>query len=69
MRRSATARPALSALLSPDELKQLARARFAEAMLTESVPERLRVMAFAGTLLDLADTKTLLLRYERRLFE
>jgi len=61
------ARPALSALLSPDELTQRAEAHFAEAIRTESDPERRRMLALADTLIDLAETKELLLRYERRL--
>jgi hypothetical protein len=34
---------------------------------TERGPERLRVLTFADTLIDLAETKKLLQRYERRL--
>jgi hypothetical protein len=64
---SAMATPALSALLSPDELKQLAEVHIALAMRTEGVPERLSILTFADTLIDLAETKKLLLRYERRL--
>jgi hypothetical protein len=67
MRMSAMARPALSALLSPDELKQLAEIHIALAMRTEGGPERLSILTFADTLIDLAETKTLLLRYERQL--
>ena len=61
------ARPALSARLSPDELKQLAETHIAQAMRTERGPERLRILTFADALIDLAETKKLLLRYERRL--
>jgi hypothetical protein len=67
MRMSAMARPALSALLSPDELQQLAEIHIALAMRTEGGPERLSILTFADTLIDLAETKKLLLRYERRL--
>ncbi len=62
------ARPALSALLSPDELTQRAEAHFAEAIRTESDPERRRMLALADALIDLAETKRLLLHYQRRLF-
>jgi hypothetical protein len=62
---SAMARPALSALLSPDELRELADAHVALAMRTERGPERLRILTFADALIDLAETKKLLLRYER----
>jgi hypothetical protein len=62
------ARPARSALLSPDELRQLAEVHFATAMRTGNNPERLRLLAFADTLIHLAETKQLLRRYERRLF-
>jgi hypothetical protein len=61
------ARPAVSALLTPDELKRLADIHFALAMQTEGGPERLSLLTFADTLIDLAETKKLLLRYERRL--
>jgi hypothetical protein len=67
MTRSAVTRPSLSALLSPDELRQLAEAHFGTAMRTGNDPERRRLLAFADTLIDLAETKELLLRYERRL--
>jgi hypothetical protein len=61
------ARSALSALLSPDELQELAQTHVARALRTERGPERLRVLTFADTLIDLAETKKLLQRYERRL--
>jgi hypothetical protein len=35
---------------------------------TGSAPERRCMLAFADTLIDLAETKKLLLHYERRLF-
>jgi hypothetical protein len=61
------ARPAFSSLLSPDELKKLAETQIAQAMQIETEPERLRVLTVAGALMNLAEIKTLLLRYERRL--
>ena len=64
---SAMARPAFSAHLDPDELKKLAESQIAEAMRAETEPERLRVLTFADALMDLAEIKKLLLRYERRL--
>ncbi len=67
MRMSAMARPALSALLSPDELSELAEAHVVLAMRTERGAERLRILTFADALIDVAETKKLLLRYERRL--
>ena len=62
----AMARPALSALLSPDELKQLAETQIAQAMRLETGPERLRVLTVADALMNLAEIKKLLLEYERR---
>ena len=56
-----------SALLSPDELRQLAEAHCAEAMRTENHSERHRMLAFADTLIDLAEAKRLVLHYGRRL--
>jgi hypothetical protein len=60
------ARPALSVLLSPDELKRLAEACLAEAI-REDDSEQLRTVAFANALIELAETKARLLYYERRL--
>ena len=60
------ARPALSALLSPDELKELAETQIAQAMRLETGPERLRVLTVADALMNLAEIKKLLLEYERR---
>jgi hypothetical protein len=57
-----------SARLSPDELRQLARAHLAEAKRHDNEQEQRRMLALADTLIDLAETKTLLLHYERRLF-
>jgi hypothetical protein len=59
--------PALSARLSTDELKQLAETHMAQAKRTEFGPERLRILTIAETLIDLAEKKKLLRRYERRL--
>jgi hypothetical protein len=64
---SSMARPAFSARLSPDELKKLAETQIAEAMRLETGPERLRVLTVADALINLAEVKTLLLEYERRL--
>jgi hypothetical protein len=64
---SAMAKPAFSAHLSPDELKQLAETQIAEAMRIETGPERLRVLTVAEALMNLAEIKKLLLTYERRL--
>jgi hypothetical protein len=60
------ARPALSARLSPDELKKLAETQTARAMQIEKGPERLRVLTVADALMNLAEIKKLLLKYERR---
>jgi hypothetical protein len=64
---SAMARPALSAHLSPDELKKLAETRIGQAMQLETGPERLRVLTVADALMNLAELKKRLLKYERRL--
>ncbi len=64
---SATAKPALSVHLSPDELEKLAKKQMARAMRIGTAAERLRVLAIAGTLKDLAEIKKRLLKYERRL--
>jgi hypothetical protein len=61
------ARPALSAHLSPDELKQLAETQIGRAMQIETGSERLRVLTIADALMNLAEIKKLLLEYERRL--
>ena len=61
------ARPAFSSQLSPDELKKLAQTQIAEAMRIEKGPERLRVLTVADALMNLAEIKKLLLKYERRL--
>jgi len=62
MRISATARPASRALLSPDELRELAEAHVVLAMRTARGAERLRILTFADALIDVAETKKLLLR-------
>jgi hypothetical protein len=64
---STMAKPAFSAHLSPDELKQLAETQIAQAMQIETGPERLRVLTVADALMNLAQIKKLLLDYERRL--
>jgi predicted short-subunit dehydrogenase-like oxidoreductase (DUF2520 family) len=61
------ARPALSAHLSPDELRKLAETQVAQAMQIEAGPERLRILTIADALMNLAEIKKLLLEYERRL--
>ncbi len=61
------ARPAFSTHLSPAELKKLAETQIAQAMQIETGPERLRILMVADTLMNLAEIKKLLLRYERRL--
>jgi hypothetical protein len=65
--RPALTRPALSSRLSPDELKKLAETQIAQAMQIETGPERLRVLTVADALMNLAEIKKLLLKYERRL--
>ena len=64
---SAMARPGFSANMDPDELKKLAETQIAEAVRAETEPERLRVLTFADALMNLAEIKKLLLRYERHL--
>jgi len=61
------ARTAVSAQLSPDELKKLAERQIAEAERIESEPERLRILTVADAMINLAEIKKLLLEYERRL--
>jgi hypothetical protein len=61
------ARPALRTHLSPDELRKLAETQIAQAMQVETGPERLRILTVADALMNLAEIKELLLRYERRL--
>ena len=64
--RPVSTRPA-SSRLSPDELKQLAETQMARAMQTKTGPERLRVLTMAGAMMNLAEIKKRLLKYERRL--
>jgi hypothetical protein len=64
---SAMAKPAFSSELSPAELKKLAEIQMAEAMQIETGPERLRVLTVAEALMNLAEIKKRLLKYERRL--
>lgn len=56
-----------SASLSPDRLKQLAEAELARAGRIKSEDERLRRLALANALTNLAEIKRLMLDYERRL--
>ena len=65
--KSAMARPVLSTHLSPDELRKLAETQIAQAMQIETGPERLRVLTVADALMNLAEIKKRLLKYERRL--
>jgi hypothetical protein len=58
---------ALSTRLSPDELREFADSRIAQTGETESSAERLRILTMAETLIDLAEARKLLRRYERRL--
>ena len=60
------AKPAFSDDLSPDELRQLAETKTAEAMRIETGPERLSALTVADALMNLAEIKKLLLEYERR---
>jgi hypothetical protein len=64
---SAMARPAFSNELSPADLKKLAETQMAEAMQIETGPERLRVLTVAEALMNLAEIKKRLLKYQRRL--
>ena len=64
---STTARPALSARLSPEELEKLAEMQIAKARRIRTKPERLRVLTIADALKNLAEIKKRLLKYERRL--
>jgi hypothetical protein len=64
---SATAKPALSARLSPEELEKLAEMQIAKARRIKTEPERLRVLTVADALKNLAEIKKRLLKYERRL--
>jgi hypothetical protein len=63
---SAMAR-AVSSQMSPDELKKLAATQMARAMRIETGPERLRVLTIAGAIMNLAEIKQRLLKYQRRL--
>jgi hypothetical protein len=53
--------------LSPDELRKLSETQTVRAIRIERGPERLRVLAVANVLMDMADIKELLLKYEHRL--
>ena len=61
------AKLASSAHLNPDELKRLAETQITRAMQVKKGSERLRVLTVADALMNLAEIKTLLVKYERRL--
>jgi hypothetical protein len=61
------ARPAFSSQLSPDELRKLAETQITKAMRIGKGPERLRVLTVADALMNMAEIKKLLLKYQRRL--
>ena len=61
------ARQASSAHLNPDELKKLAETQIARALQIKKGSERLRVLTVADVLMNLAEIKTLLVKYERQL--
>ncbi len=61
------AKPALSSQLSPDGLRRLAETRTAEAMRIEAGPEQLTALTIAEALMNLAEIKERLLKYQRRL--
>ena len=61
------ARPTLSTHLSADELRKLAETQIAQAMQIETGTERLRILTVADALMNLAEIKKRLLKYERRL--
>ena len=61
------ARPASSTQLNPDELRKLAETQIAQAMRIKRSSERLRVLTVADALMNLAEIKTLLVKYERGL--
>lgn len=58
----------LNSALDPDQLKQLADVEIAQAACIAPGDERLRRLALAEALTNLAEIKKLLLDYERRLF-
>jgi len=61
-----TSKARFSPTLSPDRLKQLAEIEAAQAERVEAGDERLRRLALADALTNLAEIKRLLLDYERR---
>ena len=61
-----TSKIPFSPALSPDQLKQLAEFEVAQAGRVKSGDERLRRLALADALSNLAEIKRLLLDYERR---
>ncbi len=62
-----TSRNRFSPVLSPDQLKELADIEAAQARRIKSGDERLRRLALADAVTNLAEIKRLLLDYERRL--
>lgn len=60
-------RTAPGSALSPDQLRKLADAHIAQAAYIECDDERLRVLTLADAMKNLAEIKSLLLAYERRL--
>jgi hypothetical protein len=64
---SVTAKSALGAHLSPEELESLAAKQTARATRIKAAPERLRVLTVADALRNLAEIKKRLLKFERRL--
>jgi hypothetical protein len=64
-----TSKIQLSSALSPDQLKRLAEIEVAQAGRIESGGERLRRLAIAEALTNLAEIKRLLLEYERRFLD
>lgn len=53
--------------VGPDELKGLVEAWIADAMVSDTEPERLSLLMVADTLMRLAEMKKLLIAHERRL--
>jgi len=61
-----TSKLRFSPALNPDRLKQLAEIEAAQARRIDACDERLRRLALADALTNLAEIKRLLLDYERR---
>jgi hypothetical protein len=64
-----TSKIQLNSALSPDQLKRLAEIEVAQAGRIESGDERLRRLALAEALTNVAEIKRLLLEYERRFLD